>query len=204
VQWAQKDYVKASNTGENDRFGSTVVLSSDGKTLAVGAPFEDSSTTGANSTSDEAAIDSGAVYLFSSSNTNVWSQQFYIKASNTGAGDRFGNALAISSDGKTIAIGADYESSSTTGINSTDDDAAFASGAAYIFTRSTLGVLTQKSYVKAKHTASGDVFGAAVGLSGDGNTFAVGAHSENSSTTGVNNTPIFSPASSAAGAVFVY
>src|SRR5713101_7480023 len=35
-------YVKPSNTGQDDQFGASVVLSADGNTLAVGARFEDS------------------------------------------------------------------------------------------------------------------------------------------------------------------
>ena len=39
-------YAKASNTDANDQFGSSVSLSSDGNTLAVGAIGEDSNATG--------------------------------------------------------------------------------------------------------------------------------------------------------------
>ena len=47
---------------------------------------EDSSTTGVNSTPNESAADSGAAYVFVRSGT-TWSQQAYLKASNTEAGD---------------------------------------------------------------------------------------------------------------------
>src|SRR5690606_19475603 len=46
-------YFKASNTSAGDSFGWALALSDDGNTLAVGAPFENSSAT-----------DSGAVYVF--------------------------------------------------------------------------------------------------------------------------------------------
>ena len=39
--------------------------------------------------SNNSASDSGAAYVFVRSGTS-WSQQAYLKASNTGAGDRFG------------------------------------------------------------------------------------------------------------------
>jgi hypothetical protein len=57
-------YFKASNTGVSDNFGYAVSLSADGNTLAVGAYGEASSTTGINSTPDELASQSGAVYLY--------------------------------------------------------------------------------------------------------------------------------------------
>jgi len=60
----QRAFVKASNTEPGDRFGRSVALSLNGTTLAVGAPNEDSSTTGINSTPYEDAIDAGAVYLY--------------------------------------------------------------------------------------------------------------------------------------------
>ncbi len=44
--WVQQAYVKASNTGLGDHFGSSVVLSGDGNTLAVAAHFESSAATG--------------------------------------------------------------------------------------------------------------------------------------------------------------
>ena len=64
-------YVKASNTGANDVFGTSVVLSSDGNTLAVGALGEDSSTTGIGSTPNELASRAGAVYVFRSEEHHV-------------------------------------------------------------------------------------------------------------------------------------
>ncbi len=63
------------------------------------------------------------------------SQQAYLKASNTDAGDKFGNSIAISGD--TVVVGAVQEASSATGVdgNQTDNSATDA-GAAYVFTRS--------------------------------------------------------------------
>ncbi len=61
----------------------------------------------------------------------MWSQQAYLKASNTGADDRFGISVSVSED--TVVIGAQREDSSTTGVNSTPNEGASDSGAAYIF-----------------------------------------------------------------------
>jgi len=185
--WSQQAYIKASNTGSNDFFGWSASLSADGSTLAVGAVGEDSSTTGINSTPDENASDAGAVYVFTR-NSNIWSQQAYIKPSNTGASDQFGWSLSLSADGATLAVGANVESSSTTGINSTSNEDAFAAGAVYVFNRSS-NIWNQQAYIKASNTAAGDHFGVSVSLPADGATLAVGAFGDDSSTTGINSTP---------------
>jgi len=108
-------YVKASNTDLGDMFGFSVALSGDGSTLAVGAPLEDSDTTGVGGASNESATDSGAVYVYSRS-SGAWVQQAYVKASNTGPGDAFGSALALSDDGNTLAVGARLEDGGLPGV----------------------------------------------------------------------------------------
>lgn len=44
-------------------------------------------------------------------------QRAYLKASNTGAGDRFADDIALSGDGSTLAIGAHLEDSGAVGID---------------------------------------------------------------------------------------
>src|SRR6185436_14690346 len=79
-------YIKASNTGAGDNFGSQVVMSADGMTLAVSAPSEDSAALGVDGIqTDDGAADSGAVYVFVRTGA-TWRQQAYLKASNTDAG----------------------------------------------------------------------------------------------------------------------
>ena len=96
--WSQQAYIKASNSGAGDYFGRYLSLSTDGNTLAVGAWGEGSNATGINGNQgNNTAPESGAVYVFTRSNS-TWSQQTYIKASNTGAGDWFGAVLALSGD----------------------------------------------------------------------------------------------------------
>jgi len=181
--WTQQAYVKASNTGDGDNFGSSVSLSGDGSTLAAGAPFEASSTTGVGSTPNEAALNSGAAYVYTRS-AGAWSHQAYVKASNTGTDDNFGNSVALSGDGSTLAVGAPFEDGSGFGIDSTSDEFATDAGAAYVFTKST-GTWSQQAYVKAFNTGAVDNFGMAVALSNDGNTLAVGAQSEDGDGTGI-------------------
>ena len=178
TSWSQQAYLKASNTGGGDRFGHSVSLSGD--TLAVGANYEGSSATGVNGNQSDGAIESGAVYVFTRNGT-TWSQQAYLKASNTGGGDNFGFSVSLSGD--TLAVGAIYEDSSATGVNGSQSDGAFESGAVYVFTRSGT-TWSQQAYLKASNTGGDDWFGFSVSLSGS--RLAIGADQEDSSATGIN------------------
>ena len=176
--WTQQAYLKASNTG--NLFGYTVALAGD--TLAVGAPLESSNATGVNGNdADNNAPHAGAVFVFTRTG-GVWTQQAYLKASNTNAGDRFGQGLVL--DGDTIVVGARFEASAASGVNAdqTDNNAPNA-GAVYVFTR-TGGVWTQQAYLKASNVGANQNFGGTVAIAGD--LVAVGARLEDSNATGIN------------------
>jgi hypothetical protein len=188
--WTQQAYLKPAAVGttqEFDQFGISVAVSGD--TVVVGAPGEGSSTLGVNSTPNESASSAGAAYVFVR-NAGVWTQQAYLKPAAVGttqAGDQFGSSVAISGD--TVIVGANLESSNSTGVNSTPNENTVASGAAYIFVRNA-GVWTQQAYLKPAAVGTsqgGDYFGSSVAVSGD--TAVVGAYWEDSNTTGVNSTP---------------
>jgi trimeric autotransporter adhesin len=198
--WTQQAYVKASNAGADDGFGTSVTLSADGSTLAVGAPGEDSSTTGVIATApsvNNSAANAGAAYVFGRSGT-TWTQQAYVKASNTDAGDEFGRSLALSGDGGTLAVGAPNESSAATGVNgNASDNSAAASGAVYVFVRPATS-WSQQAYLKASNTGGDDLLGQSLALSQDGNTLAVGAPFEDSVGAPSDDT------ASGSGAVYVF
>ncbi len=177
---AQQGYLKASNTEADDRFGISVAVSGD--TVVVGADQEDSAAMGVNgSQSSNGATDSGAAYVFVRSGA-TWTQQAYLKASNTGSTDHFGYAVAIAGD--TVVVGARYEASAATGVNGNQaDNSAFGSGAAYVFVRGGT-TWSQQAYLKASNTQFFDEFGFSLSVSGD--TLLVGARSESSNATGVN------------------
>jgi hypothetical protein len=175
--WSQQAYVKASNPRADDQFGLAVALSGDGNTLAVSAPYEDSGATGINGNqNDNSTANAGAVYVFARGG-GAWSQQAYVKASNTGdkdEGDQFGYSIALSGDGSTLAVGAIGEDSNATGVNGDQaNNAAQGSGAVYVFTRSG-SMWTQHAYVKSSDTRPNVMFGYSVALNGSGDTLAVG------------------------------
>lgn len=201
--WSQQAYIKASNTEFSDQFGYSLALSNDGNTLAVSSFREDSNAAGINGDqTDNSLTDSGAVYIFNRT-ASTWAQQAYIKASNPDSDDYFGNALALSDDGNTLAVGAEFEDSNATGINGIQsDNSALNSGAVYVFTRLAT-VWTQQAYIKASNTNNADVFGNSVTLSQNGNTLAVGAYNESSDATGINGNQA-SNLMPASGAVYVF
>ena len=99
---AQEVYLKSSNCGVADAFGSAVAISGD--TMVVGAPNECSNATGVNGNqTSESALRAGAAYVFVRS-WNTWTQQAYLKASDTATYAEFGGAVAV--DGDRVVIGA--------------------------------------------------------------------------------------------------
>ena len=90
------------------------------------------------------------------------------------------------------------------GVNSTPLEGATDSGAAYVFIRSG-GVWSQQAYLKppvvgSTKAGAGYEFGWSVAISGD--TMAVGAYDEASSSTGINSTP--NEVAPGAGAAYVF
>lgn len=117
-------------------------------------------------------------------------QFVYLKASNADFFDRFGWSVAVSLDGNTVAVGAPLE----------DGPAGLSgSGSVYVFVR-TGGVWSEQAYLRASTPDPGDSFGAAVALSADGNTLAVGLPDEDSAI----GTDSADNSLSGAGAVFTF
>ena len=83
----------SSNTQASDLFGTTVSLSRDGTTLAVGAPFNNASQ----------GVDSGSVYVYTIED-DVWTQQARLELSGYSLYTEFGSSVSISADGNRIAI----------------------------------------------------------------------------------------------------
>ena len=221
-QIAQTDYLKASNTDASDHFGcggviqghtgQGVAISADGTTMAVGAPHEGSGAAGVNGNQrDNSVFDAGAVYVFTRGGKG-WTQQAYVKASNPRGSAEFGHSVALSADGNTLAVSAYWESSNANGINGNQKDESIPqAGAVYVFTRRGTA-WTQQAYIKASNTGEagtadsfgeGDQFAFSLALSGDGNTLAVGALTEDSGSGGINGNQADNSAASA-GAVYVF
>ncbi|MEE9338386.1 MAG: FG-GAP repeat protein [Methylococcaceae bacterium] len=195
--WSQQAYLKASNTEANDQFGASVAIADD--TVVVGAFAEASNATEVNGNqSDNSAGSAGAAYVFTRSGS-IWSQQAYLKASNTEALDLFGISVAIAGD--TVVVGAFGEDSNTTVVNGNQsDNTASFSGAAYVFTRSD-NTWSQQTYLKASNTGASDFFGRSVAIADD--TVVIGAFGEASNATGIDGDQTDNSVNNA-GAVYVF
>jgi hypothetical protein len=191
--------LKASNADAGDWFGEAVGISGD--SIIIGAYAEKSTATGVNGDQTiNVPGGGGAAYVFIR-NGAVWTQEAYLKASNTGTGDFFGDSVSISGD--TVVVGAYSEDSDGIGVGavgSLPEDQHFNSGAAYVFVRNT-GVWSQQAYLKASNTGRADWLGRAISV--DGELVVVGSTQEDSNATGINGNQSDESADSA-GAAYIF
>jgi filamentous hemagglutinin family protein len=169
-----------------DKFGQAVALNAAGNRLAIGAPEDDGLS--------NAVANSGAVYLFSFSDSNFsggalqatigkgYSGGKNINVSALEANDYFGTTVSLNGVGDRLAVGA-YQDD---GLN----NAATNSGAAYLFkftdgnfAGGTLQATLGKGYTGGKNVDvsaldNNDFFGSAVSLNAAGDRLAVGAYQD--------------------------
>ncbi len=194
--WAQTEYLKASNSGVNNRFGTAAAIA--GTTIVVAAPDEGSAATGVNGDPGlGSAISSGAAYVFEHAEPDGWGQTAYIKAFNTGTQDRFGRSVSASDN--LIVIGAHQEGSGSGGRPS--DNSRQDAGAAYVYRRELDGTWSFDAYHKALRPGTGDVFGHGVAVAGE--VIVVAALEEDSAATAIDGDQSDNSADGA-GAVFAF
>src|SRR5579872_2430220 len=138
--------IASSGLPNSARFGASLAVSADGRTVAVGAP----------------GLGPGHVFIFQSpSRTSGWRQQAVLSEPGSRPGDEFGSSLAISSDGSVMAVAA---------FNGTEGTQAF------VFQRNGHGWNSHAkpavlSYPKER---PGSAFGQSIALSGNGAVVVVG------------------------------
>ena len=110
-----------------------------------------------------------------------------------GEEDSFGTALALSTDGSALAVGAPFESSAFTGAfapggagyqAALDNDDTLESGGVTVYRHSDADRWETEAFVKAPVADEEDDFGTTLALSEDGSALAVGAPFEGSRFTG--------------------
>ena len=146
---------------DDDEFGNSVDISSDGKTLAIGAPgdYEANDRPGYVRVYYLESI----YYLESNDLTSSWTQigQDIIGEAD---GDGFGSSVSLSDDGKTLAVGAPY-----------NDGNGKGSGHVRVYRMDD----SSTSWTQVGEDIDGDAIddysGFAVSLSADGTTVAIGA-----------------------------
>jgi hypothetical protein len=152
--WTQQAELASGDLAPYDWFGSSVSLSADGNTVLISATGDDTS----------GGLDAaGSVYQFHRDGT-TWSEQAKLRPDSSLARDYFGNSVSLSADGRRTLVGA-FGADTSQGTNA---------GSAYLFERTESG-WSQQVRLQAEDGASGDAFGNAVGLSGDGGTALAGA-----------------------------
>jgi FG-GAP repeat/Cadherin-like beta sandwich domain len=186
--WAQRAYLKASDSTAESLFGSSVGVS--GGIIVVGAPGHSQPT----------ALDTaGAAYVFDRLGDD-WVESALLAAAHPGARDQFGTSVAVS--GTRIVVGAPGESSKAPGIGGDEsDDTKRSAGAAYIFERKKAVGWTAPTYVKAVNPRPDAYFGSAVAI--DDGLVAVGSPGESSGNSGVDANPNDTSAPNS-GAVYVF
>ncbi|MCC6811297.1 MAG: hypothetical protein IT381_27955 [Deltaproteobacteria bacterium] len=168
--WALEATLNATGAEDMDSMGTALAISAGGDVIVAGAPREDSDALNVGGAQNNNASEAGAAYVFRK--TGSWAQEAYLKASNTGASDGFGSAVAISGDGQWIAASAPGEDSCRTGVDSPapDDEGCNYTGAVYVFAKPA-GVWQAPAYFKATPNAA---LGPSVALDGDGSALLVG------------------------------
>jgi len=146
--WTQKG---ASISGEaaNDQSGHSVSISSDGNTIAIGAPYNDGS-----------ASNSGHVRVYQWSGTSWTQKGSDINGESTN--DQSGSSVSISADGNTVAIGAPF-----------NGGGGAESGHTRVYRWNGSGWTQKGSDINGE--AANDQSGYAVSISADGNTMIIGA-----------------------------
>jgi hypothetical protein len=157
-----------------DWFGQSVAMSADGKTIAIGASRNDN----ANGT------DSGHVRVYSINTTSSGWIQVGSDIIGEAMNDISGYSVAISADGKTIAIGAPANYN-TNGVDS---------GHVRVYAFNVMTGSWKKVGVDIDGKAAGDNSGASVTMSGDGKTIAIGSpfHDGLDIAVGVGQVRVFS------------
>lgn len=164
---------------------------------------------------------SGAVYLYRKTDSG-WTEDAYVRPSNSGVNDQFSYSIDLSFDGNVLAVGAPYEDSisvsapTENGCYRVKDNIAEVAdscknatgyldvGSAYIFTRNG-NDWSQTHMLKPDVIYIQNYFGFSVALSGDASTLAVGALNDSAPALGLDSNPSdVSNANIGIGAVWVY
>lgn len=177
--WHPLQKLVASDRLAYDLFGCDVAIS--GNTAVIGAYDKPADTA--------TYPHSGAIYIYERDTTgNVWNEIKKIVPADTGAYDHFGYRVAIS--GNYIIVGSPIDSEDSTGNNTLT-----SSGSAYMIEKDSTGNWQQVQKITATDRSTADIFGAAVGISGD--YAIVGAYQEDEDATGSNTL-------SSAGSAYIF
>ncbi len=158
-KWEEQAYLKATPNRGEAMFGYSVTISGDGTVAAAGAPRENDST--------------GAAYIFALQNGG-WTQAGSLSPPDADGSPQpqFGFSVALSGDGRTLAVGAP-------GTNSTDAGSSLRwAGAVYLYSREPSG-WQPAGRLAPDNPADSARFGTALAFSADGSILVAGAEGWN-------------------------
>lgn len=168
------DYFKAPNSNRDLALGRALAVSSDGNTMAVGAPMDDSAAPGINTTPvnepSGGLRDFGAVHVYVKQDGD-WVYDAYIKPSVIGDREHFGWSVALSGDGTVLAVGMPGENSGDPLDPSNSQMQNI--GTTILFKKDGNGNWSQTDYIKPVYASyDGMRIGENVALSKNGEFFA--------------------------------
>ena len=150
----------------SDRFGSSVSLSADGNTVAVGAPYNDLN-----------GDKSGLVQVYKNNNGD-W-KQLGVDITGEGKGDRLGCSVSLSSDGSVLAIGAWGHTANKMFV-----------GHVQVYKNKSANWIAVESNIDGE--AGSDYSGSSVSLSADGSVVAIGAWGNDKNGTNSGHVRVYS------------
>ena len=153
TSWAEEAILMAADRSVSASFGYSVAMDSLADRVAVGSQNADPATT----------TDAGSVYIFIRSGS-IWTESATIAAADLAANDHFGYAVALTSSGDRLIVGAPHA----------DPSALGSAGKVYIFSRSGT-VWTQEAMLTASNLAANAVYGSSVDIDSLGDRIVVGA-----------------------------
>jgi hypothetical protein len=159
--WEQEDKLVAPDGSVGDCFGWAVSVS--GTVAVAGSPHD-----------DDNGIDSGSAYVFRW-NGSTWEEEAKLVASDGGAGDEFGYAVALVADA--VVVGACF-----------DDGVGADVGSAYVY-RQNGSSWDEEAKLVASEPDPGDEFGCSVSLSGD--VAVVGSHHDGADSVDCGSAYVF-------------
>lgn len=201
--WAETQLLRDGNSIQEEWFGSSLALNSDGSVLAVGSAYNQASGLGVHAAPiDNAdAPGSGSVYIYARQPLTGWSLDAFIKPPlyiGTGA---FGSAVALDAAGNTLAVSARESDLDPNGV--VDFPNYSYSGSVHVFARSGGPWAPHGAPLRSPVPRKDDEFGRALALSANGQTMVVGTQYNDYSGLGVSTTESPIQASDA-GAAYVF
>jgi len=158
--WTEVNKLTASDKDNDNYFGISVAITSDGLVAMVGASYKDT----------DGLTENGQVYTYKRATIDdAWTEVSKLTASDKADGDNFGMSVAITGDGLAAMVGAWDKDTN----NLTDN------GQVYTYKRVTIDdAWTEVSKLTASDKASGDYFGRSVAITSDGLVAMVGAEAK--------------------------